>query len=797
MRLRRSTATPGRCRRTSAPSCLRRAIPTDSREPFTSGPASRAPSSTPTISERRRCSALRAAFARASVEARAARQSARQQRRTDAGRRAQVARQRAANPLLRATALVNASLLGLLIWALFGFAIAAAAAVLLLVAAWAGCDVRQHAYEDAPQTHQGKTGTPTMGGLVFVVALARGAWQSCATRCSSTLVFCRALRRDRRHRRHLDDSARRESRIAARARSSWPRRWPPAIFLRAIDAGQTPFPTDVLFHAGTFVDRGAALALARARHSRDHRNDSRGQFDRRSRRSRGRNDDSAAGVARARRRRDASARGGDRARPPASARARPSSSSIGIRRSSSWAIPVRSRSARCSPASRFSRGEMLLLLVVGARLRRRSALGDPASLVFQGDRRQAHLPHEPAAPSLRDGRLAGDEGDGSLLACIAALFAARMGHRAMSDIFRFDAGETILVIGLGRSGLASIEVLREHRRHALRDRREAARGAARARSRRRESFGARFVEPADARQRRRRADLCGALARRSADVAGRAAHARGERSRARRDRARLSSVQGADRRGHRNEGQVDDDGADRPSAARLRSAGSRRRQHRQSAHQGSARSRPPTTGSSPRSRRSSSRRFARSNLASPCLLNVSPDHLDRYHSMDEYAEAKYRICANQSLTDWFVGNLDDPTSPRAPLAPRRHARAGAGSSGLLSRRRRGDDVRARRRADLRAGRRRSAPDPDRAARRDSAAPASTTCDNAMAALLAALAVGCRPEALRAAMRDVRADAAPAGDRRRDRRRALRRRFEVDESRRRSSRRCAPTTGRSS
>ncbi len=42
------------------------------------------------------------------------------------------------------------------------------------------------------------------------------------------------------------------------------------------------------------------------------------------------------------------------------------------------------------------------------------------------------------------------------------------------------------------------------------------------------------------------------------------------------------------------------------------------------------------------------------------LLNVSPDHLDRYHSMEEYAEAKYRICANQSLTDWFVGNLDDP-----------------------------------------------------------------------------------------------------------------------------------------
>ncbi len=42
------------------------------------------------------------------------------------------------------------------------------------------------------------------------------------------------------------------------------------------------------------------------------------------------------------------------------------------------------------------------------------------------------------------------------------------------------------------------------------------------------------------------------------------------------------------------------------------------------------------------------------------LLNLAPDHLDRYYSMDEYAEAKYRIFANQSMGDFFVGNLDDP-----------------------------------------------------------------------------------------------------------------------------------------
>ena len=42
------------------------------------------------------------------------------------------------------------------------------------------------------------------------------------------------------------------------------------------------------------------------------------------------------------------------------------------------------------------------------------------------------------------------------------------------------------------------------------------------------------------------------------------------------------------------------------------------------------------------------------------ILNLSPDHLDRYHSMDEYSEAKFRIFANQSASDTFVGNLDDP-----------------------------------------------------------------------------------------------------------------------------------------
>lgn len=67
------------------------------------------------------------------------------------------------------------------------------------------------------------------------------------------------------------------------------------------------------------------------------------------------------------------------------------------------------------------------------------------------------------------------------------------------------------------------------------------------------------------------------------------------------------------------------------------------------------------------------------------ILNIAPDHLDRYHSMDEYAEAKFRIFANQGPGDTFVGNLDDrvvgalaglePDAQRIPVQARWFARA--------------------------------------------------------------------------------------------------------------------------
>ena len=42
------------------------------------------------------------------------------------------------------------------------------------------------------------------------------------------------------------------------------------------------------------------------------------------------------------------------------------------------------------------------------------------------------------------------------------------------------------------------------------------------------------------------------------------------------------------------------------------------------------------------------------------VLNLSPDHLDRYQVMDNYVNAKKRICMNQDAEDFLVLNQDDP-----------------------------------------------------------------------------------------------------------------------------------------
>jgi UDP-N-acetylmuramoylalanine--D-glutamate ligase len=46
------------------------------------------------------------------------------------------------------------------------------------------------------------------------------------------------------------------------------------------------------------------------------------------------------------------------------------------------------------------------------------------------------------------------------------------------------------------------------------------------------------------------------------------------------------------------------------------------------------------------------------------VLNVTPDHLDRYRSMEEYRRAKARISMNQRTGDTLVLNADDPETMR-------------------------------------------------------------------------------------------------------------------------------------
>jgi UDP-N-acetylmuramoylalanine--D-glutamate ligase len=53
------------------------------------------------------------------------------------------------------------------------------------------------------------------------------------------------------------------------------------------------------------------------------------------------------------------------------------------------------------------------------------------------------------------------------------------------------------------------------------------------------------------------------------------------------------------------------------------------------------------------------------------LVNLSPDHLDRHASFEDYAAAKTRIFSNQTPDDWAVVNAEDP----AALALARSGRA--------------------------------------------------------------------------------------------------------------------------
>jgi phospho-N-acetylmuramoyl-pentapeptide-transferase len=138
----------------------------------------------------------------------------------------------------------------MLLWLVYGFAASVVCAA-VLIAASKRFNLRQQAYALAPQTHREKSGTPTMGGLVFVVAFL-GMLAASKSALSIAIVFlvcaCACIGA-------VDDALtiwvaagrglRARTKLLATALAA-------AIFLRMI--GNTPylFPVDVLFHAGSF-----------------------------------------------------------------------------------------------------------------------------------------------------------------------------------------------------------------------------------------------------------------------------------------------------------------------------------------------------------------------------------------------------------------------------------------------------------------------------------------------------------------------------------------------------------------
>jgi UDP-N-acetylmuramoylalanine--D-glutamate ligase len=113
------------------------------------------------------------------------------------------------------------------------------------------------------------------------------------------------------------------------------------------------------------------------------------------------------------------------------------------------------------------------------------------------------------------------------------------------------------------------------------------------------------------------------------------------------------------------------------------------------------------------------------------LTNITPDHLDRYRDLAEYAEAKRRVFSSQGPGDFAVLNADDPFSSATATAARRvlFSRRGRPKSGgawleggaLLT------DVAGPRREILRADR--------------LALPGAHNVENALAALAAAECLG--------------------------------------------------------
>jgi phospho-N-acetylmuramoyl-pentapeptide-transferase len=132
-----------------------------------------------------------------------------------------------------------------------GFLIALAAGFILLPLL-KGLQLRQYAYEDAPQTHQVKTGTPTMGGIVFLVPLAllpAVGNDPLVMPLIVLVVLCGVI--------GLVDDLMGITRGRNRGLTARTKFLATALvavfFLNLVSSSYAIFPRDVIFHSGTFV----------------------------------------------------------------------------------------------------------------------------------------------------------------------------------------------------------------------------------------------------------------------------------------------------------------------------------------------------------------------------------------------------------------------------------------------------------------------------------------------------------------------------------------------------------------
>ena len=130
------------------------------------------------------------------------------------------------------------------------------------------------------------------------------------------------------------------------------------------------------------------------------------------------------------------------------------------------------------------------------------------------------------------------------------------------------------------------------------------------------------------------------------------------------------------------------------------------------------------------------------------ILNITPDHMDRYASMDEYRAAKAAIVANQTEEDFLVLNAEDPECAKVHEAVKK---SGKPASWTFSSRRRVKGVYLEGRDVLYdlgpAGK------GTLIAAGDIRIKGIPNLENAMAASAMALLASCPPEAVREALRE--------------------------------------------